>query len=58
MSCFHWELKIHGKNCPEKRQKFTLSTNKDTYEVDTLEELFGVIKQDLGEENAETNKHD
>ena len=49
--CFFWELTIHDKKtCPDHKLTYVLHTNKDTYEVDTLEELIQVIKQDSGEE--------
>jgi hypothetical protein len=49
--CFFWELNIHDeKTCPDHRHrlKYQIITDKDTYEVDTLEELIQIIKQDSG----------
>ena len=47
--CFIWELTIHDKKtCPENKLTYQISTNEDTYEVDTLEELIQIIKQDSG----------
>ncbi len=49
MSCFLYELSIHSKDCPDKLLRYKISTNKDTYEVDTLEELMQIIEQDSKE---------
>lgn len=46
MSCFEWKLSIHDQKCPEKSLKFKLSTNKDTYETDSIIVLLQIIEQD------------
>lgn len=47
--CFKWELEIHReKDCPLRNPpRFKLSTNQDTYQVNTISDLIKIIRQDL-----------